>query len=193
MHATKILPGLTAAALLAITGSATHAASEPPPCDMTEPPERQYFCGLSASHVIQSGADPELHVEARSLCEAREDGSEEVYAQIIFRNGDGETLYDADYSPSQLMELAHTYDEAGMQQNLSFWANLHVRPASMALGTPATEFPFYRDEGKSDADFEALQASETPFYCYVQGMESALCFTYTDGDLVWWGLQRFPG
>lgn len=59
----------------------------------------------------------------------------------------------------------------------------------------AGEFPFYGEEGLSQAGYESIRAADTPMVCYIQGGESTLCLVQQPGvsALISVGAQSFPG
>ncbi|MDZ4775643.1 MAG: hypothetical protein SGJ23_02540 [Alphaproteobacteria bacterium] len=57
----------------------------------------------------------------------------------------------------------------------------------------AGEFPFYPEEGMTQAQYAAIRAANKPMFCHVQGGESLACYAVDGDTLTKVGLQSFPG
>jgi hypothetical protein len=55
------------------------------------------------------------------------------------------------------------------------------------------EFPFYPEEGMTQAQYAAIRAANKPMFCHVQGGESMACYAVDGDTLRKVGLQSFPG
>lgn len=125
-------------------------------------------------------------------------------ATLTVRNASGEPLYSEAFVTAQVMTLAPAHDSAAMNTALAEW----VAPNTTLTATgslpewaanaqaPGGEFPFYPDNhpnGYTRESYEAMRAANYPMFCFVQGMESLACFTYSDGGIEYLGVQTFPG
>jgi len=100
------------------------------------------------------------------------------------------TVFSMAVSPESLkaavadwVSSAHADDATGQ---LPEWKPGDAQPTS-------GEFPFYPEEGMTQAQYGAIRAANKPMFCHVQGGESMACYA-VDGDvLTKVGLQSFPG
>ncbi|WP_417692807.1 hypothetical protein [Roseibium sp.] len=95
-------------------------------------------------------------------------------------------------------------DSTGMQSALEGWLSDMTRsgvsgdlPAwPEGLSAPDSgEFPFYVEDGVSQALYSEIRAENRPMVCYVQGMESQRCLLRhpTTKEFQVIGVQSFPG
>lgn len=119
----------------------------------------------------------------------------------------GETLFRDDYAGADLPILFDGLsDEAGLRTSLKSWLSdaeraqstgeLPAWPAGAEGPTTPTgdsEFPFYPAEGMDQARYEAIRATNSPLFCFLQGAESTKCLTFEHQALMVIGLQVIPG
>lgn len=127
----------------------------------------------------------------------------EATATLRISYGADQTLYTEDFPTAHVMLLAPAQDSAAMQTALTEWldqshsmmpttAQLPPWPTGAAQPTSG-EFPFYPEEGVTQAAYEAWRTAAVPMFCFVQGMESMACLAWRDGALTKVGVQSFPG
>lgn len=124
-------------------------------------------------------------------------------ASIALTNEAGEQVWAQSYLVAHVMTLADAATAQDMQRRLAEWIT-SAGPALDSAGdlpdwprgaaTPVGgEFPFYTDEGVTQAQCTALRAGDAPMFCYVQGMESLRCLIDDNGQIATLGVQSFPG
>ena len=127
----------------------------------------------------------------------------EATATLRISYGADQTLYSQDFPTAQVMVLAPAQDNAEMETALTEWLDQsrNVMPTTAQLppwpagaAQPAAgEFPFYPEEGVTQAAYEAWRRTGAPMFCFVQGMESMACLAWRDGAMTKIGVQSFPG
>lgn len=123
---------------------------------------------------------------------------------LVVHNGVDEVVWSASYESGDLLGFDDIHDADTMQTVLSGWLGDSYNFSSSS-GLPewpqnadmpdAGEFPFYVEEGISQADYEDIRAADYPMICYIQGRESTLCLVRHPGinALISVGAQSFPG
>lgn len=120
---------------------------------------------------------------------------------------EGEFVFRDDYSGADLPILFDGLtDEDGLRVSLKSWladAERNLTAGELPiwpLGAegPLTpdgegEFPFYPAEGMDQARYEAIRATNSPLFCFLQGAESTKCLTFEHQALMVIGLQVIPG
>ncbi len=119
----------------------------------------------------------------------------------------GEAVFRDDYSGADLPILFDGLrDENGLRASLKSWLADSERnqsagelpqwlPGAEGPATPAGEgeFPFYPTEGMDQTRYEAIRATNSPLFCFLQGAESTKCLTFEHQALMVIGLQVIPG
>jgi hypothetical protein len=128
---------------------------------------------------------------------------ERAVATIVIRDAQRRVQWTESSPAAHVMVLAAARDVGAMQAALTEWitSSNHTIATSSAFpewpqgasGPQNGEFPFYPDDAFDRANYEALRRTNTPVYCYVQGMESQACLALMNGELVKVGVQSFPG
>ena len=123
---------------------------------------------------------------------------------LVVYNGVDEVVWSASYESGDLFGFDDIVDVDLMHLALTDWLGEYVDISSSA-GLPqwpqgadmpaAGEFPFYVEDGITQADYEDIRAADYPMICYIQGRESTLCLVRHPGinALISVGAQSFPG
>jgi len=123
---------------------------------------------------------------------------------LVVHNGTDEVVWSASYESDYMFGFDQAHDVGTMQMALRDWLGDYIEFSNSAelpewryvADMPeASEFPFYVEEGLSQADYEGIRAADHPMICYIQGGESTLCLVRQPGvsALISVGVQTFPG
>jgi hypothetical protein len=123
---------------------------------------------------------------------------------LTVRNQNGETEFSDTYGPSDLFGFYDIFTFQDMTLALTDWVSNYADESSTAKLPPwpegaespeAGEFPFYVEDGVSQALYEEVRAQDRRMICFIQGSESLLCLVQhpETGDLEALGVQSFPG
>jgi hypothetical protein len=123
---------------------------------------------------------------------------------LTVRNQNGDIEFSDTFGPSDLFGFYDIFTFQDMNLALTDWVSNYADESSTAKlppwpvgadGPEAGEFPFYVEEGVSQALYEEIRAQDRPMVCFIQGGESLLCLVQhpETGDLEALGVQTFPG
>lgn len=128
---------------------------------------------------------------------------ERALATIVVRDAQGRVQWTESAPTAHVMVLARARDAESMRRALNEWITTSNHTISTSSAFPEWprgaaapqngEFPFYPTEQFDRENYEALRRTNTPVFCYVQGMESQACLALMNGELVKVGVQSFPG
>ncbi|MBL8557278.1 MAG: hypothetical protein JNM47_01040 [Hyphomonadaceae bacterium] len=173
-----------------------------PASDVVALPDPKGACAATATHVwrpIGAGASYTITgAAAGATCNTGE-------AVITVRNAAGKVLlsqggYDVGVMANTVFAMAVSPES--LKASLADWvSSAHAEDATGQLpewkageDQPVSgEFPFYPEEGMTQARYAAIRAANTPMYCFVQGGESMACYAVDGDTLTKVGLQSFPG
>lgn len=178
------------------------ARADAPASDVAALPDPTGACAATATHTwTPKGAAAGYTITGAAAGPTCNTGE----AVITVRNAAGKVLlsqggFDVDVMSNTIFSLAvspeslksaltdwissaHADDATGQ---LPEWKAGEVQPVS-------GEFPFYPEEGVTQAQYEAIRAANKPMFCHVQGGESMACYAVDGDTLTKIGLQSFPG
>ena len=205
MKPAKPAIALAFTALLALAFVATsHAAPRVAPKAGVAP-----GCSVESGYVWAVRPNPERApqrgvADRNFALQAFSNGPTCAKAVVVFviRDPSGKIVHAAAHQSEYVLPTKDARTRVQMQAALADWVgaatmadnhdNLPNWPAGMATPAPH-EFPFTPDPDISRADYLAIKANKTPYFCYVQGMESMRCLVLKDGALEPFGVQSFPG
>jgi hypothetical protein len=143
---------------------------------------------------------------ARFVVEAFADGPrcQQAVTVLVIRAPTGTVLYDSTHQTAMVLPLSEALTSSALRVALQAWIARGDRSFATTRQLPdwqagqdgptAGEFPFYPEDGTTQAQWRALRTSARPVFCYVQGMESLKCLSAgPDGSITPIGVQSFPG
>jgi len=178
------------------------SAMPAPASDVAALPDPTGACAATATHTwTPKGATAGYTITGAAAGPTCNTGA----AVITVRNAAGKVLlsqggYDVGVMSNTVFSMAVSPDS--LKAAVADWvSSVHADDATGQLPEWKTgadlptsgEFPFYPEEGMTQAQYAALRTANKPMFCHVQGGESLACYA-VDGDvLTKVGLQSFPG